>query len=143
MLGDQIRTKESAEMLIKCHLAALGALIREFRLKITITLIPSQKNKADMLTRVKKAWLQEKKDTALVCCIGEDLNDLHNVHHFEKERTLYLVRKVNPNITMEAVKEVVKQSRKCLSIDPAPSRHEQRELHVAEAPGHRYHSLSL
>ena len=47
----------------------------------------------------------------MVCCVEEDLNDLQNMHHFRKERTLYLTRKVNPNITMEAVKEVVKQCR--------------------------------
>ena len=57
--GDKrIRTKGAAEMLIKRQLGALGNLIKEFGLKITVTLVPSQKNKADMLTRVKKAWLQ-------------------------------------------------------------------------------------
>ena len=70
--GDKwIRTKGAAEMLIKCQLGALGDLIREFGLKITVTLVPSQKNKADMLTWVKKAWLQEKKDMILVCCFRE------------------------------------------------------------------------
>ena len=60
---------------------------------------------------------------APMCCVGEDLKDLHYMHHFGKERTLYLVRKVNPNITMEAVKEVVEQCEECQSTDPA---------HVAE-----------
>ena len=92
---------------------------REFGLKITVTLVPSQKNKADMLTRVKKAWQQEKKD-------------LHNMHYFGKVGTLYLVRKVNPNITTAAVKKVVEQCRECQSTDPAPSRHEKGELHVAK-----------
>ena len=54
------------------------------------------------------------------------------MHHFGKERTLYLVRKVNPNITMEAVKEVMEQCRECQSIEPAPSRHKKEELHVLE-----------
>ena len=131
--GDRrIKTKGAAEMLIKRRLGALGDLIREFGLKITVTLIQSQKNKVDMLTRVKKAWLQEKKDRALLCCVEEDLKDLHNMHHFGKERTLYLARKVNPNIMMETVQEVVKQCKKCQSIDPVPTRHEKRELHVTE-----------
>ena len=73
-----------------------------------------------MLTRVQKAWLQEKDDTVPVCCVGEDL---HNMHHFGRERTLYLVRKVNPNITMEAVKKVVEQCRECQSIDPTSFRY--------------------
>ena len=54
------------------------------------------------------------------------------MHHFRKERTLYLARKVNPNITMEAVQEVIKQCKECQSIDPAPTRHEKEELHVTE-----------
>ena len=60
--GDRrIKTKGAAEMLIKHRLGELGDIIREFRLKITVTLVQSQMNKADMLTRVKKVWLQEKK----------------------------------------------------------------------------------
>ena len=37
-----------------------------------------------------------------------------------------------PNITIEAVQEVVKQCKECQSIDPAPTRHEKGELHVTE-----------
>ena len=85
-----------------------------------------------MLTKVKKAWLQEKKDRALLCCVGEDLKDRHNMHHFGKERILYLARKVNLSITMEGDQEVVKQCKECQSIDPAPTRHEKGELHVTE-----------
>ena len=86
-----------------------------------------------MLTRVKKVWQQEKKDRALLCCVGEDLKDLHNIHHFRKERTLYLVNKVNPTITMESVQEVVKQCKECQSIDPVPTRvNEEGELHIIE-----------
>ena len=107
--GDKrIRTKGAAKTLIKCRLG-----------------VPLQKNKADMLTRGKK-------DTALVCFVGEELKNLHNMHYLGKGRTLYLARKVNPNVTMEDVKEVVEQCRECQFIDPAPSRHEKGELHVAE-----------
>lgn len=52
-------------------------MIREFALKVTVTLVPSQKNKTDQLTRVKKAWLKEKENMALVCCAVEKLKDLH------------------------------------------------------------------
>ena len=67
-----------------------------------------------------------------MCCVREALKDLHNMHRFGKERTLYLARKVNPNITKEAVKGVVEQCRECQSTDPAPSRYEKGELHLAE-----------
>ena len=127
--GDRrIKTKGAAEMLIKGRLGALGNLIKEFGLKITVTLVQSQKNKADMVTRVRKAWLQEKKDRALLCCVGENLKDLHNMHHFGKERALYLASKVNPTITME----MVKQCKECQSIDPVPTKHEKGRLHVTQ-----------
>ena len=113
--------------MIKRRLGALEDLIREFSLKITVTLVQSQKNKANMLTRGKKTCLQEKKGTDPECCVGEDLKDLHNMRHFGKERTLYLARKVNPNITMEAA---VEQCRVCQSIDPASSRHERKWLAI-------------
>ena len=64
--------------------------------------------------------------------MGEDLKDQHNIHHFGKERMLYLARKVNPNHMMEAVQEMVKQCKECQSIDPVPTRHEKRELHITE-----------
>ena len=38
-----IKTKGAAEMLIMLRLGALGDLIREFGLKITVTLVPWQK----------------------------------------------------------------------------------------------------
>ena len=63
--------------------------------------------------------------------MGEDLKDQHNMHHFGKERTLYLVSKVNPNITIEAVQEAVKQCKECQSIDPVQNR-EKKELHLTE-----------
>ena len=86
-------------------------LHREFGLKNNHHI--SSIAKADMLTRVKKAWLQEKKDMSPMCCVKEDLKDLRNMHHFGKERTLYLVWKVNPNITIKAVNKVVRQCREC------------------------------
>lgn len=92
-------------MLIKHQFRALGDLIKEFGLKVTVTLVRTQKNKAHGLTRVKTAWLSEEKDMALVCCAVEHLKDLHKKHHFGKKWTLYLVRKVNPHIAMQDVVE--------------------------------------
>ena len=131
--GDKrVKTKGAAEMLVKRRLGTLGDLLKEFNLKLTVTLVSSQKNKADALTRVKKNWLKEKKGAAIVCCVTEELKEMHNMHHFGKERTLFLARRVDPSITREAVNEVVETCRECQSIDPAPSRHEKGELQVAE-----------
>lgn len=131
--GDRrIKTKGAAEMLIKRRLGALEDLITEFHLKVSVMLVPSEKNKADVLTRVKKAWLQEGKSICSICCAGEEVKELHDMHHFGQERTLFLAREVNPEITKEEVREVVENCGECQSIDPRPSRHEAGELHVAE-----------
>ncbi|KAF2353137.1 Reverse transcriptase domain [Trinorchestia longiramus] len=53
----RLHTKGAAEMLIKRRLGNLREMMIEFGLKIQISLMPTDKNKADVLTRVKKRWL--------------------------------------------------------------------------------------
>ena len=103
----RVKTKGAAEMLIKRRLGALGDLIKEFQLKVLVTLVPSEKNKADVMTRVKKTWLKEGRNASPVCCLGEEIKELHGMHHFGRERTLFLARKVRPRTTQEEVMEVV------------------------------------
>ncbi|GAB1600614.1 uncharacterized protein LOC115212112 [Argonauta hians] len=86
--GDRrIKTKGAAEMLIKRRLGALEDLITEFHLKVSVMLVPSEKNKADVLTRVKKAWLQEGKSVSSICCAGEERLAIDITHYRHK---LYL-----------------------------------------------------
>ena len=53
-----MKTKIAAEMWVKQRLGMLGDLIKEFRLKLLLNFVPSEKNKADVLTRVRKNWLR-------------------------------------------------------------------------------------
>ncbi|KAF2346660.1 Glucose-methanol-choline oxidoreductase C-terminal [Trinorchestia longiramus] len=53
----RVHRKGAAEMLIKRRLRNLREMMIEFELKIQVTLVPTYKNKADVLTRVKKRWL--------------------------------------------------------------------------------------
>ena len=55
MLSEEkrIKTKGAAEILIKRRIGVL----KDLQLGLTITLVPSERNKADVLTRVKKSWL--------------------------------------------------------------------------------------
>ena len=57
----RIKTRGAAEMIVKRRLGVLRNLIDEFELKITISQVPTSKNKADELTRVKKEWLATEK----------------------------------------------------------------------------------
>ena len=109
----RIRTKGAGEVIVKQRLGILGELISEFKLQIKAVFVPSERNKADALTRIKKQWLVEKEE-ALVCCLRiEELEELHGMHHMGVERTLYLVRKVDPHIKREEVQKVVKNCIRC------------------------------
>ena len=85
------------------------SLTDEFELKLGVVFVPSDRNKADALTRVRKRWLKAEEDTTAVCCVGqEEVKELHDLHHVGVDRMLYLIQKVNPDVTREAVQSVVR-----------------------------------
>ena len=122
----RIQTKGAGEVIVKRRLGILGELISEFKLQIKAVFVPSERNKADALTRIKKQWLVEKEEVS-VCCLGE-LEELHGMHHVGVERTLYLVWKVDPHIKREEVQKMVKNCVQCQSINLAPNIHDPREI---------------
>lgn len=131
----RIRTKGAAEMIVKRRLGILKELVDVCGLKLCAVLVPSEKNKADTLTRVKKAWLkatQEEEETE-VCCVGvPSVKELHRMHHMGVDRTLFVARRVNPEVTREEVRQVVRQCQKCQAIDPAPQVHEPGKISVED-----------
>lgn len=128
----RVRTKGASEMIVKRRLGILQELIDECGLKLYAVFVPSEKNKADALTRVKRAWLgvlQEEETEA--CCVGmPNVKELHQMHHMGIDRTLYVARKVDPGVTRDKVKQVVRHCERCQSIDPAPIVHEVGEISV-------------
>ena len=83
-------------------------MVDKFGLRLSIVFVPSDRNKADSFTWVRKRWLKLEEDTAAVCYVGqEEVKELRNLHHVGVDRTLYLIRKVNPNVTREVVPRVV------------------------------------
>ncbi|XP_029643257.1 uncharacterized protein LOC115217646 [Octopus sinensis] len=99
----RVRTKGAAEMLVKRRLGILHELTTEFNLKLSVIFVPSEKNRADVLTRVKRAWLQvpeeAKQDVAAVCHLSDsELRRLHTMHHMGVDRTLFLARKVDSDV---------------------------------------------
>lgn len=129
----RIHMKGAAEVIVKRRLGILRELVDECGLKLCVVFVPSEKNKADSLTRVKKAWLratQEDEETK-VCCVGmPSVKELHRMHHMGVDRTLFVARRVNPGITREEVRQVVRQCEKCQAIDPAPEVHEPGKISV-------------
>ena len=132
--GDsRIKTKGSAEMLIRRRLSDLRDLISQFGLSVKVSLVKSAQNRADVLTRVKKSWLEAVKQCGEVACAAAvDVAGLHSKHHFGVDRTLYLARLVDPSVARRDVKKCVQSCQRCRSIDPAPARHEAGSLSVNE-----------
>ncbi|XP_076055165.1 uncharacterized protein LOC143033558 [Oratosquilla oratoria] len=133
----RVRTKGAAEILVKRRLGILRELIDEFGMKIRVREVSSETNKADALTRVKKSWLKAKEEQdekkLEVCAAGSfRAKELHETHHLGVDRSLFLARKVNPNISREEVRHAVRACARCQSIDPAPRPHSAGELCVEE-----------
>ena len=116
-------------MLIKRRLAVVAELIATFDLSMTVTLVRSETNRADALTRVNKTWLQAKKDEPVCAATVEAL---HAQHHFGVERTLYLAHFVNPLFTRADVEWYVRNCANCQSIGPAPVQHNSGVLGVEQ-----------
>ncbi|XP_076044780.1 uncharacterized protein LOC143027382 [Oratosquilla oratoria] len=135
MAEKRVRTKGVAEILVK--LGILRELIGEFGMKMMVTEVPSGMNKADALTRMKKSWLkvpeQHDEEKFEVCAEGFlSKKELHGAHHLGVGRSMFLARKVDPNISREEVRRAVRACIRCQSIDPAPRMHAAEVLGVEE-----------
>ena len=136
----KIKTKGAAEIIVKRRLGILRNLIDELGLKLEIILVPSEKNKADALTRVPLSWIkinktseETRQETACIACeTSADVRESHNQHHMGIDRSLFLARKIEPSITRDAVKRVVQTCERCQSIDPAPVSHTEGRLGVED-----------
>ena len=121
-------------MIVKRRFYILRNLIDEFDLSVEIIFVPTSKNKADELTRVKKTWLTNVEDDenegATVCAGTIDLEKVHNMHHVAVERSLFLSRNIDLNVTRPLMKEMVSGCKMCQSIDPPPVVHNKGELGV-------------
>ncbi|KFD45928.1 hypothetical protein M513_13213 [Trichuris suis] len=53
----RLKTKAANEMLIRRRVETVLALVREYELTLTVTLVRSADNKADKLTRVPSRWI--------------------------------------------------------------------------------------
>ncbi|XP_029642717.1 uncharacterized protein LOC115217217 [Octopus sinensis] len=122
-------------MLVKRRLGVLGELIAEFGLKLNVLFVPSERNRADALTRVKRAWLEDpeeaQKGIATACRLDDSkLKRLHAMHHLRVDKTLYLAKKIDADVTRRNIRKVVGRCDRCQYIDFAPCGHEQGNLSV-------------
>lgn len=142
LTGDRrVKTHGIAEMIVRRRLSIVQDLVAEYGLEVTIELIPSEKNKADALTRVSKRWIERTKATEY-CLHGSDeagdesleqIKEVHERHHFGVNRTLFAARKAGLlHISKEDVGRVIRQCEACQTIDPSPVRWTKGCLSVPE-----------
>ena len=135
ILEDSKRPKVSGlgEMVTKRRLGIIAQLIEEYGMNITIKLVPSASNKADVLTRVPQRWLRSQ---CLAMVMPHDemkdrVQSVHAKHHLGVKRTLYLARKVCGDDVDEAmVQQIVDSCNMCRSVDPAPVKWDHGQLSV-------------
>ena len=131
----KVKTRGAAEVIVKRRLGILKSLVDELGLVLEVIKVPTDKNKADSLTRVRKEWLETEKAESGgrdMCAAGIDLVQSHNQHHMGVDRSLYVARLVDPSVARDNVRKIVKSCQKCQSIDPAPVTHNPGELNVSE-----------
>lgn len=130
----KIRTHGLSEILIKRRLEIIKEIIEQHFKNFDIVLVESKRNKADILTRVKRDWLSQVK-LGQECCAVMSNNDrmireVHSNGHMGIEKTLSLVKTIDEGVSKEEVECVVKDCPQCLSIDPNPIRWKHGSLEV-------------
>lgn len=81
-------------MLVKWRLGSHRELATECGLTLRVVFVPSEKNKADVLTRVKKRWLVAAENiqstvAAAFCLEDSELMRLRSMNHMGVDRTLW------------------------------------------------------
>jgi len=137
----RVKTKAASEMLIRRRLSTFKSLIDEYSLNLNVTLVASECNLADALTRVPQRWFSKTNDHAEtilpVCGAAEDSLSIeriaeihHATGHHGVRRTLYFARKVSPMVARKELQSAVNTCQVCQSIDPAPVHWKKGELGV-------------
>ena len=81
-----------------------------------VTLVPSSKNKADVIMRVPKKWLIQRKTTKAAAIQNqpggfESTKQIHDLHHYGVEIILYFAREAHLNDTGKGVEHTCQLSR--------------------------------
>ena len=129
----RVRSNGLSEMLIKRRLSLLQDLIKEYNINITLKWVPSSKNKADVLTRVPKTWINElsqrnTKELAGVS-IAEEIRNCQSKHHFGVNRTMFTVQRRLPHVLR---KDVEKGVRNCCQCNSPPVKWENGALDLPD-----------
>ena len=127
----RLRTRAANEMLIRRRVDVVMELVKEYGLNMTVTLVPSARNKADVMTRVPKKWMKEENEQDVVAMSVEDVAEIHRaVGHPGVRRTWYFAKQKDPQTTRRSAQQVVSECKECQSIDPASVKWRKGSLEV-------------
>ena len=131
--GDQrLRVSGDGEMLIRRRLALIEATLEEYGVEWTVTLVPSEQNRADAVSRVPQTW--PKADVAAIAT-AESARRAHEDAHAGVEPTLRVARAINPEVTRAEVQRVVRECVPCGEYDPHPVQLQTGSLKVDDVWG--------
>lgn len=126
-----VKTRALSEILIRRRLDTLREIIDEQSLNITVQLVRSAENRADLLTRVPSHWLKMRTDVLVGMSVSADadvnsvepievIKEIHERSHFGVDRTLELARdRCGEGVSRKMVKRVVNRCDRCARVDPA------------------------
>ena len=70
-----------------------------------------------------RSWLEAMREDGRLCCMAgraELVTKQHGQHHLCVDRTLYLARLEDPQVTRDDVVDAVSRCVRCQQIDPVP-----------------------
>ena len=104
-----VKSRALDEILIQRRLNTFREILEEEKLSVTISLVTSEENLADEMTRVPKKWLAISESEMSASIAIEEVRDIHNRCHFGVDSTYELVKEVDPQVNKENVKRIVKE----------------------------------
>lgn len=97
------------ESLIQRFCRILDIQIAEFSLKLWVGFVLLERNKADVLRRVKKKYLEvteKKRNAAEVCCLGYiESKELNGIHHMVNDQTPFLL---DLDVTRDTIQKLLR-----------------------------------
>ena len=115
----KVKSSSASEMLILRRLGILKGLVDEFQLKVKISFVRSECNRADALTRVPSRWLKGHNEFAGAALVADQnpkdlVKDVHeNCGHPGIKRTHYFAAKMCSNLSKDVAREVVRECQIC------------------------------
>ena len=131
---NRIRVKGESEMLVKRRLQIIDETLCNYNVDWSVRKVDSDRNKADVLTRVPKKWVR---NLPTVCASTASLspaqiiaNRAHDVGHRGVQSTLLLAKDLLPSVTEREARMAVNSCEMCSSINPTPVQIPLGTLHV-------------